>query len=66
MKTRIAFALVAAALVGACAGNSENAMMAAEGKAAAASFRYPPDLAPILAPHFPRAAWARIISGANG
>ena len=63
--TRIAFALAAAALVGACAGNTGDAMRAAKGDAAAASFRYPPDLAPILAPHFPRAAWAKIISGGS-
>lgn len=65
MKTRIAFALAAAVLVGACAGNSQDAAQADGDDAAAASFRYPPDLAPILAPHFPRAAWAKIISGAN-
>lgn len=57
MKTRITIALAATVLVGACAGNPDDAMQAAEGDAAAASFRSPPDLDPILAPHIPRAAW---------
>ena len=62
MKTRITIALAATVLVGACAGNSDDAMQAAEG-AAAASFRSPPDLDPILAPHIPRAAWRAIFKG---